>query len=44
MQLLSIGWLVRDLTVESSTSVLQVVIVGALSALPVLLVGPWGGV
>ena len=34
----------RDLTVESSTSVLQVVIVGGLSALPVLLVGPWGGV
>ena len=44
LQLLTIGWLVRDLTVGSSTSVLQVVIVGGLSTLPVLLVGPWGGV
>ena len=38
LQLLTIGWLVRDLTVGSSTSVLQVVIVGGLSTLPVLLV------
>ena len=44
LQLLTIGWLVRDLTQGSSTSVLQVVIVGGLSTLPVLLVGPWGGV
>jgi len=44
LQLLSIGWLVRDLTIGSSASVLQVVIVGGLSTLPVLLVGPWGGV
>ena len=42
--MLSIGWLVRDLTEGSSTSILQVVIVGGLSTLPVLLVGPWGGV
>ena len=44
LQLLTIGWLVRDLTMGSSASVLQVVIVGGLSTLPVLLVGPWGGV
>ena len=44
LQLLSIGWLVRELTAGSSASVLQVVIVGGLSTLPVLLVGPWGGV
>ncbi|MBQ10076.1 MAG: hypothetical protein CMJ45_00800 [Planctomyces sp.] len=44
LQLLSIGWFVRELTVGSSTSILQVVIVGGLSSLPVLLVGPWGGV
>ena len=44
LQLLTIGWLVHDLTLGSSTSVLQVVIVGGLSTLPVLLVGPWGGV
>ena len=42
--MLSVGWLVRDLTEGSSTSILQVVIVGGLSTLPVLLVGPWGGV
>ena len=42
--MLSIGWLVRDLTEGSANSILQVVIVGGLSTLPVLLVGPWGGV
>ena len=44
LQLLTIGWLVRDLTLGSSTSILQVVAVGGLSTLPVLLIGPWGGV
>ena len=44
LQLLSVGWLVRDLTEGSVTSALQVVTVGGLSTLPVLLVGPWGGV
>ena len=44
LQLLTISWLVRELTIGSSTSVLQVVSVGGLSTLPVLLVGPWGGV
>ena len=42
--MLTIGWLVRDLTAGSATSALQVVSVGGLSTLPVLLVGPWGGV
>ncbi len=44
LQLLSVGWLVRNLTEGSATSALQVVTVGGLSTLPVLLVGPWGGV
>ena len=43
-QLLSVGWLVQSLTAGSSTSALQVVTVGGISTLPVLLVGPWGGV
>jgi len=43
-QLLTVGWLVQSLTVGSSTSALQVVTVGGISTLPVLLVGPWGGV
>ena len=38
------GWLVRELTVGSSASALLVVTVGGASSLPVLLVGPWGGV
>lgn len=43
-QLLTVGWLVQALTVGSSTSAIQVVTVGGVSSLPVLLVGPWGGV
>ena len=45
-QLLSIGWLVRDLTAASSlsSSALLVVTVGAINTVPRLLVGPWGGV
>ncbi|PKB64002.1 MAG: hypothetical protein BZY80_04420 [SAR202 cluster bacterium Io17-Chloro-G2] len=45
-QLLSIGWLVRDLTAASSisSSALLVVTVGGINTLPRLLVGPWGGV
>ena len=34
----------RELTSGSSTSALLVVTVGGASSLPVLLVGPWGGV
>ena len=43
-QLLTVGWLVRELTAGSSTSALLVVTVGGASSLPVLLVGPLGGV
>ncbi len=44
LQLLTIGWLVRDLTAGSSSSSLLVVTVGGLNTLPGLIVGPWGGV
>lgn len=45
-QLLSVGWLVRDLTAASSvsSSALLVVTVGGINTLPRLLIGPWGGV
>ena len=43
-QLLSIGWLVRDLSAGSASSAVQVVTVGGMVTLPVLLVTPWGGV
>ena len=43
-QLLTVGWLVRDLTAADSSSALLVVTVGGLSTLPVLIVGPWAGV
>ncbi len=42
--MLSIGWLVRSLTVDSSYSALLVVAAGGLNTLPVLIFGPWGGV
>ena len=38
------GWLVRALTESSGFSGFLVVTVGGLSTLPVLVVGPWGGV
>ena len=44
LQMLSTGWLVQSLTAGSGSSALLVVTVGGLSTLPVLLVGPWGGV
>ena len=44
LQLLTIGWLVRSLTVGSSTSALLVVTVGGLNTLPGLFVGPLAGV
>ena len=44
LQLLTVGWLVRDLTAGSASSPLLVVTVGGLSTVPVLIVGPWGGV
>ena len=40
LQLLTIGWLVRDLTAGSSSSSLLVVTVGGLNTLPGLIVGP----
>ncbi len=44
LQLLSVGWLVRDLTVSTGSSALLVVTAGGLNTLPILLLGPWGGV
>ena len=44
LQLLSIGWLVRNLTVGSASSALLVVTVGGLNTLPGLFVGPIAGV
>lgn len=44
LQLLSIGWLVRALTVDSSSSAFLIVAVGGISTLPVLIFGPVGGV
>ena len=44
LQLLTLGWLVRHLTTESSSSALLVITVGGLATLPTLVVGPWGGV
>ena len=44
LQLLTIGWLVRDLTATSGSSALLVVTAGGLHAVPILVFGPWGGV
>ncbi len=44
LQLLTVGWLVRDLTIGSGSSALLVITAGGLSTLPVLIVGPWAGV
>jgi MFS family permease len=44
LQLLSIGWLVRDLTDSFASSGLLVVAVGGMTTLPTLVVGPWAGV
>lgn len=44
LQLLTVGWLVRDLTADSSSSALLVVVAGGLNTLPVLVFGPLGGV
>ena len=41
MQLLSVGWLVRDLTDSLASSGLLVVTVGGMTTLPTLIVGPW---
>ena len=44
LQLLSVGWLVRDLTESLASSGLLVVTVGGMTTLPTLFVGPWAGV
>lgn len=44
LQLLSVGWFVRDLTAGSASSSLLVISVGAINTLPALFVGPLGGV
>ena len=44
LQLLSVGWLVRDLTDSFASSGLLVVAVGGMTTLPTLVVGPWAGV
>ena len=44
LQLLTLGWLVRDLTKDTEGSALLVVGIGGISTLPGLIVGPLGGV
>ncbi len=44
LQLLSVGWLVRDLSEGSTVAGLLVVTVGGINTLPGLITGPWGGV
>ena len=44
LQLLSVGWLVRDLTEGSNVAGLLVVTVGGINTLPGLVAGPLGGV
>lgn len=44
LQLLSVGWLVRELSEGSNVAGLLVVTVGGINTLPGLVVGPWGGV
>ena len=44
LQLLTLGWLVRDLTVGSQWSALLVVGISGISTLPGIIIGPLGGV
>ena len=44
LQLLTVGWLVREMTEDSQYSSLLVIAAGGLGTLPVLVVGPWAGV
>ncbi len=44
LQLLTLGWLVRDLTQGAEASALLVVGIGGASTLPGLIIGPLGGV
>ena len=43
MQLLTVGWLVRELTDGLSASAFLVVTIGGLNTLPGLIFTPWGG-
>ena len=42
LQLLSVGWLVQQLTEGTTASALLVITVGAINTLPSLFVSPWG--
>ena len=44
LQLLSVGWLIRNLTADSDYSALLVITAGGLLSPPILIVGPWAGV
>ncbi len=44
LQLLSVGWLVQELTEGSSSLALLVITVQAVNTLPSLVVSPWSGV
>ena len=44
LQLLSVGWLVRELSKGSAVAGLLAVTVGEINTLLVLIVGPWAGV
>ena len=44
LQLLTLGWLVKELTQFDPNSALLVVGVGGTAALPGVIIGPWGGV
>ena len=44
LQLLTVGWLVLELSEGSTVAGLLVVTVGGINTLPGLIVGPWGGV
>ena len=41
---MSVGWLVRELSQDSTVAGLLVVTVGGINTLPGLIAGPWGGV
>lgn len=44
LQLLTLGWLVRHLSLDMEQSALLVVGIGGTASLPSIILGPWGGV
>jgi MFS family permease len=44
LQLLTLGWLVRHLSLDMEQSALLVVGIGGTASLPSVILGPWGGV